>query len=79
MQCGPRWRKKDGLPYASKTPARLPVFCRAALVAELADAHGSGPCVRKHLEVRVLSRALVRNGDVPSTQQAPVLRGLSVS
>ena len=29
-----------------------------AEVAELADAHGSGPCVRKDVEVRVLSSAL---------------------
>jgi hypothetical protein len=30
-------------------------------VAELADAHGSGPCARKGVQVQVLSPVLLRN------------------
>ena len=40
-------------------PARLQLRLRAD-VAELVDAHGSGPCARKGVEVQVLSSALLR-------------------
>ena len=42
-------------------------FLPIALVAELADAHGSGPCGGNPLEVRILSRAIFsdrRGGDM---------------
>ena len=32
-------------------------------VAELVDAHGSGPCVRKDMEVRVFSRPQVERSE----------------
>ena len=40
---------------------------RRADVAELVDAHGSGPCARKGVEVQVLSSALPFSGDPPAT------------
>src|ERR1022692_616024 len=48
--------------------------CNArAEVAELADAHGSGPCTRKGVEVQVLSSA------PDSATSAPVPRGFVAS
>ena len=45
-----------------------PTRCKArAEVAELADAHGSGPCTRKGVEVQVLSSA-------PEIQQTKLQR-----
>jgi hypothetical protein len=37
-------------------------FARFAGVAELADAQDSGSCVRKDVEVRLLSSAMMYNG-----------------
>ena len=39
-------------------PSRLELRLLRADVAELVDAHGSGPCARKGVEVQVLSSAL---------------------
>jgi hypothetical protein len=50
---------------ASKAPGSSSIgaisspFQRHADVAELVDAHGSGPCLRNQVEVRVLSSASV--------------------
>ena len=40
-------------------PREWGVLAHRADVAELADAHGSGPCSRKGVEVQVLSSAPV--------------------
>ncbi len=40
-----------------RVPLSVPQLKRQAVVAELADAHGSGPCARKGVEVQVLSTA----------------------
>src|SRR5882672_488458 len=46
-------------------------------VAELVDAHGSGPCARKGVEVQVLSSALVRRVAIPILAAAAAAVALS--
>jgi hypothetical protein len=57
----PARRLTPGTAFATLELAANLVFearCKArAEVAELADAHGSGPCTRKGVEVQVLSSA----------------------
>ena len=53
---GPRPRSPAAEPSARRRRAML---LRPADVAELVDAHGSGPCGRKVVEVQVLSSALL--------------------
>ena len=43
--------------YTSPIGLNEKLFSRYAVMAELADAHGSGPCARKGMEVRVLLAA----------------------
>ena len=40
-----------------------------ARVAELADAHGSGPCPRKWVEVQILSRVLATEHGCPKATE----------
>ena len=47
----------DGVVSSIKTAAGRPATQSLAEVAELADAHGSGPCTRKGVGVRVPSSA----------------------
>ena len=47
----------DGVVSSIKTAAGRPATQTLAEVAELADAHGSGPCTRKGVGVRVPSSA----------------------
>ena len=46
-------------------------------VAELVDAHGSGPCARKGVEVQVLSSALLRRLAIPILAAAAAAVALS--
>ena len=62
-------------PLSIKRPLANPQsFCQArrntqqARVAELADAHGSGPCPRKWVEVQILSRVLQEEVESPATR-----------
>ena len=61
------WPRRRADPAASDSPSRSPrpdpgareaTMPLRADVAELVDAHGSGPCARKGVEVQVLSSAL---------------------
>ncbi|CAL1151171.1 unnamed protein product [Cladocopium goreaui] len=59
-----QWLRENGLPGAQSLAGGVDAWAAEvdegtyAAVAELADAHGSGPCARKGVEVRLLSAAL---------------------
>src|SRR4029079_18147542 len=58
-RCWPSWATTTTRSRAcSQAPASLARISALADVAELVDAHGSGPCGRKVVEVQVLSSAL---------------------
>src|SRR3954469_10155409 len=56
ISCSPRCHGRGGRPASD--PLRAARISSPAAVAELVDAHGSGPCGGDPVEVRVLSAAL---------------------
>ncbi len=57
LGAGSRFDMDPWLCHTGEAAAMDPRLAHRAEMAELADAHGSGPCTRKGVEVRVLFSA----------------------